>query len=143
MLLAGATLIYAEFGQAARHYKDANVPPDLIPIIQKEQAVKMCAEQGVPFEKMGARYRWLHLNPMQPPALLVQGGECLAGNDNGEIFVYARFGEGWRKILDCEGDTGLALERASSRTNSWCDLVLWQHDNAVRSARQLSRSTGP
>ncbi len=145
IMLAATTSIRLAMGQAQRQPTVIDIPPDLLPIIQKDfgtgsPAVASCLKSsGRAFEHM-VRTRWLALNRSQRPALLVEGlVPCLAGNDNGTKLVYSRVGNDWRKIFEGVGDT---LELAKTSTNGWRDVVLWQHDDAYRRARQLSGFDG-
>lgn len=127
-------------GYAQLQHKAADLPSDLIAAIQNEPIVKRCADfGGATFGKM-ATTTWLELKRNQAPALLLEGlPPCLAGNDNGAKLIFVRSNDVWRKVLECIGDV---VEVAQTRTSGWHDLVLWQHDNASRSARQLLRFDG-
>ncbi|MGA3026808.1 MAG: carboxypeptidase-like regulatory domain-containing protein [Bryobacteraceae bacterium] len=114
-------------------------PPDLIAALQSNPAVRECLPDVNSRLSDVVRITPLYLSPGER-TVLVQGRiPCLAGNDNGSIFVYLYSGDAWQKILDVNGNR---LERAATRTDGWRDLVLWQHDNAFRGARHLYRFDG-
>lgn len=64
---------------------------------------------------------------------------CLAGANNGALLVYARFGDGWRKVSD---ETGQRLHRLATKRHGWRDLELWQHDSAFQSIRYVYQFDG-
>ncbi len=119
--------------------RDAEPPASLLSIIRNEPAVQKCVSFGGRKSEHVYRGAWLDLNPKQRTFLLEGLPPCLAGNDNGTKLLYAQSGTGWRKILDAIGDE---VDVAANRTGGWHDIVLWQHDNAFRSARHLLRFGG-
>jgi hypothetical protein len=67
----------------------------------------------------------------------------LGGNDNGELFLYIRAGNDWRKILHTSGQSLVVCaqavppcplpkgsERSSTVTHGWPHLALWRHGSA-------------
>lgn len=144
-ILVLAAWLPLALGQSQAKPTDAEIPSDLLPIVQKDLG-RGAPEPGNcfdstahPFEKM-IHSKWLALNRAGASALLVEGlAPCFAGNDNGAKLIYTRLGNEWRRIFKGVGDT---LEVENTNTNGWRDLILWQHDNAYRSARQFCRFDG-
>ena len=139
-IIIATALATASNDYAQRQRETADLPPDLVAAIQNEPIFKSCADyRGAPFRKTFTT-TWLELKRNQAPALLLEGlPPCLAGNDNGAKLIFVRSAGVWRKVLDCIGDS---VELVKTQTNGWHDLVLWQHDNAFRSARQLLQFDG-
>jgi hypothetical protein len=139
-LTVAAGLATGGNGYAQLQRKTADLPSGLIAAIQNEPIVKRCGGFGGAALGKTATTTWLELKRNQAPASLFEGlPPCLAGNDNGTKLIFVRSNDVWRKVLECIGD---AVEVIQTSTNGWHDLVLWQHDNASRSARQLLRFDG-
>jgi len=95
--------------------------------------------EGLDLEQ-SIRTTWFSLGDEPDDALLVQGvALCLAGATNGNILVFLRDGDTWRKVLDVIGSQ---VHTLSHRTNGLLDLARWQHGSAVMSARYVYQFDG-
>jgi hypothetical protein len=117
----------------------AGAPPNLVNALQSDPTILQCLHDMNTRLADIVRITPLYLNAASRTVLVEGRIPCLAGNDNGSVFVYRAVGRGWEKILDGLGNR---MERASTKTNGWHDLILWHHDNAFRSARHLYRFDG-
>jgi len=129
-----------------------DIPPDLIATLQSDltqdkdydKLYKSCFEEPgtPPLEEHVIAWR-LDFNRPQQIALALRGRNCLGGNDNGELYLYIRAGNGWRKLLHTWGQSLYVctrevlrcrlrgeFERKSTSRYGWPDLAVWRHNSA-------------
>lgn len=127
------------FGQTDIDRNAIEIPLDLLSTLRSRPGIRDCLQQHFPLEKIVSTSRF-DLNRPKQRIVLVEGLlPCLSGNVNHDILLYVHTGEGWRKVLDGFGGK---LERVSSGTRGWQDLVMWQHGSRTESVRLVYQYDG-
>ena len=127
------------FGQTDIDRNAIEVPLDLLSTLRSRPGIRECLQRHFPLEKIVST-SWFDLNRPKQRIVLVEGLlPCFSGNVNHDILLYVHNGEGWRKVLDGFGGR---LERVSSGTRGWQDLVIWQHSSSNESVRLVYRYDG-
>jgi hypothetical protein len=160
-IVATAVQSGVTFGQTAPDQKAAEIPSDLLATLRKDvkedKDDKACLEEpdSPPLEGQIVT-SWLDLKRLQQAALVVRGVmPCLGGNDNGELFLYIRAGNGWRQILHTWGQgvevcaqaispcpVPIGSGRRSIGAHGWPDLELWRHASASEGDQIVYRFDG-
>jgi hypothetical protein len=75
------------------------------------------------------RIKMLSVTKNSAAVILISGiGPCLAGANNGDDVIYAKFGSRWRRVLRSFGQS---LEVLPTQTNGWNDIQISRHGSAT------------
>lgn len=128
-LLAVVLPVIAQPPRSASDVKKPDLPPAIRGLLQPEIADCLTAT-GRRIDD-AIRVTSTKLSGKNERSWIVEGlGPCLAGANNGPIWVFAPLAGTWRNVLY---DIGQTLRKLTNRTNGWYDLELLKHDSAFAS----------
>jgi hypothetical protein len=125
-------------------YEGPELPNEVADLVRAEldEEFRLCADHGNSPSSIDKGLRTAALTIRQGiEAFLITGmGPCFSAPvGNGDVFVYARIENQWRKVLDANGQR---VEVRNARTNGWRDLEVWRHGSALESERFIWQFDG-
>jgi hypothetical protein len=140
----------------ARAETSQKAPPSLIAAVQvdlkdRDDLKDVLRDRGLTLKQCVFLERLHHGQPQQAWFAWLP---CMAGANNGEFYLYARSGDGWRQILHGFGQFWQVCAKAdppcpapwskrrSGSAHGWPDLAVWVHGSVNEGGQFLYRFDG-